>query len=339
MKEKKEYFLGIESTAHTFGIGIVKEGKIIVNLKSSYKTTEGGLIPIESAKHHEEIKEKLYEEALKKANINEKEIKAIAFSQAPGLPPCLIVGMKFSKDLAKKLNLPLIPVNHCIAHLEIGSITNAKDPVLLYCSGANTQIISYAAGKYRVFGETLDLGIGNFIDSFARYIGIGFPGGPIVEDLSKKYREKEKKEYILLPYTIKGMDFAFSGILTNLKQKIQTKKYTSEQLSYSLEETAFSILIEATERAMAHLNKSELLLGGGVVCNKRLQEMAKIMCEERNAKLFIPSNELLVDNGAMIAYLGEIMYNAGVKYEGKEIDKIDILPRQRADEVNVVWKK
>src|SRR3989344_470964 len=144
--------LAIESTAHTFGVGIVNQGRILANVKFSY--------------------------TIKTAKIKEKEIKAIAFSQGPGLAPCLLVSLNFAKELAKKLNLPLIPVNHCVAHLEIGKLTGAKDPVLLYASGANTQIISYSSGKYRIFGETLDIGIGNFIDTFARYAGLGFPGGP-----------------------------------------------------------------------------------------------------------------------------------------------------------------
>jgi len=333
----KSYILGIESTAHTFGIAIVKKGKILSNIKDSYTTTSGGMIPTDSAKHHEVIKEKLYQEALEKAKISENEIKAIAFSQAPGLAPCLLVGMRFAKYLAKKLSLPIIPVNHCVAHLEIGNLTGAKDPVLLYCSGANTQIISYSGKKYRIFGETLDLGIGNFIDTFARYSGIGFPGGPKIAALAEEYRKNNPK-YVELPYSIKGMDVAFSGMLTNLKQKIEKKQYELNQLAYSMEETAFAMLIEAAERAMAHLDKKELLLGGGVACNKRLQEMAKIMCEERGAKLFVPENSLLVDNAAMIAYLGEIMLKHKIKYEGKDIEKIDILPRQRTDEVNVTWK-
>jgi len=354
---KKQYILGIESTAHTFGIAIVKDSKILTNIKDSYTTTSGGMIPLDSAKHHEQIKEKLYGQALKEAKISEEEIKAIAFSQAPGLSPCLLVGMRFAKEIAKKLNIPIVPVNHCVAHLEIGNITKAKNPVLLYCSGANTQIISYSSGKYRIFGETLDLGIGNFIDTFARYSGIGFPGGPKISKLAEEYRNQKNNVYVELPYSVKGMDVAFSGILTNLKQKIETsklnnfdsaqkskkinkisdsKEYSMEQLSYSMEETAFAMLIEAAERAMAHLNKKELLLGGGVACNKRLQEMARIMCKERGAKLFVPENSLLVDNAGMIAYLGEIMFNNGVKE--KNINKIDILPRQRTDEVDVSWK-
>jgi N6-L-threonylcarbamoyladenine synthase len=328
--------LGIESTAHTFGIGIVENGKILANVKDSYTTEKGGIIPTEAAKHHEKIAEKVYKDALEKAKINEKEIKAIAFSNAPGLAPCLIVGMKFAKKKAKELNVPIIPVNHCVAHLEIGRVTGAIDPVLLYASGANTQIISYAGGKYRVFGETLDIGIGNFIDTFARYAGIGFPGGPKIAELAAKSNEEN---YIELPYSIKGMDVAFSGMLTKLRQMLEGGEYRLEDLSFSLQETAFAMLVEAAERALAHTGKKELLLGGGVACNKRLQGMCKIMCNERGCKFFVPENSLLVDNAAMIGFLGEIMFNKGIFVKGKDIEKLDINPRERTDDVEVRWKQ
>ncbi len=326
--------LGIESTAHTFGVGIVKNGKVIANKRDMYTTESGGIIPIDSAKHHGEVSSRIYEEALKEANVKEDEVDAIAFSQGPGLPPCLIVGIKFAKSLSKKLNKPLVPVNHCVSHLEIGRVTGAKDPVLLYTSGANTQVISYAAGKYRVFGETLDTGVGNFIDTFARYTGLGFPGGPKLEKLAK-----ESDRYIELPYTVKGMDVAFSGMLTNLKQKFESGKYELKDLSYSMQETAFAMLVETAERALAHVGKKELVLGGGVACNARLQEMTKKMCEERGAKFFCPEKPLLVDNGAMIAYLGEIEFKSGIKFIGKDAEELDIMPRQRTDEVEVSWRK
>jgi len=225
----------------------------------------------------------------------------------------------------------LVPVNHCIAHLEIGKLTKARDPVMLYASGANTQIIAYASGKYRVFGETLDLGVGNFIDTFGRYAGIGFPAGPKIQELALR-----GKNYIELPYKVKGMDIALSGILTNLKQKLDSKKYSLNDLAYSLQETVFAMLVETAERALAHTGKKELLLGGGVACNSRLQEMCKIMCKERGAKFFCPENSLLVDNAAMIAYLGEIIFrkNGGEK----NLEKIDIKPRERTDDVEVNWK-
>jgi len=325
--------LGIESTAHTFGVGIVKNGKVIANIKKTYITENGGIIPIEAAKHHESNKEKIFNEALNVAKIKESEIDAISFSQGPGLSPCLLVGIKFAKELSRKLKKPLVQVNHCIAHLEIGRITGAKNPLMLYTSGANTQIIAYASGKFRIFGETLDIGVGNFIDNFARSLGMGFPGGPKIEELAKK-----SNNYIELPYKVKGMDIALSGILTNLNQKFESKKYSKEDLAYSMQETIFAMLVETAERAMAHTGKKELLLGGGVGCNQRLQEMCRIMCKERKAKFFVPDKSLLVDNGAMIAFLGEIMFKAGIKFSGKKAEELDIKPRQRTDEVEIIWK-
>lgn len=354
--------LGIESTAHTFGVGVVSNGKVLSNVRNMYTTEKGGIIPVESAKHHDACAEMVFHEALMKANIEEKQIKAIAISQAPGLAPCLLSGMRFAKKKAKELNLPLIPVNHCVAHLEIGRLTGATDPVLLYASGANTQIIAYAAGKYRVFGETLDIGIGNFIDTFARHCGLGFPGGPKIMELAKAGK------YIEVPYTVKGMDVAFSGLLTNLKQKFDAGEKI-EDLSYSLQETAFAMLVEASERALAHTGKKELLLGGGVGCNTRLQEMCRIMCEERGCRFFVPENQYLVDNAAMIAYLGEIIWNCvnnigntekinnNIKniiinngddiqskkkskliYYPYDFDALDINARERTDMVDVKWR-
>lgn len=324
--------LGIECTAHTFGIGIMNKGKILCNIRDSYTTEKGGIIPMEAAKHHADVAEVVYQKALKETKISEKEIKAIAISNAPGLPPCLVEGMKFAKKKALELGVDLIPVNHCVAHLEIGRITGARDPILLYASGANTQIITYAAGKYRIFGETLDIGIGNFIDNFARIAGIGFPGGPKIQKIA------ESGSYLELPYSIKGMDVTFSGMLTKLRQVYENNKYELKDLAFSLQETAFAMLVEAAERALAHTGKKELVLGGGVACNTRLQEMCRIMCEERGAKFFVPANEFLVDNGAMIAFTGELLFNSGQYFELKDFDKLDIQPRQRTDDVEVKWK-
>ncbi|MFH0831538.1 MAG: bifunctional N(6)-L-threonylcarbamoyladenine synthase/serine/threonine protein kinase [archaeon] len=324
--------LGIESTAHTFGIGIAekkgKEIKVIANCRDSYTTEKGGIIPMDAAKHHASVKEKLLDEALEKSKIKIEDIDAIAFSKGPGLAPCLLQGLGFAKELALKLNKPIVPVNHCIAHLEIGETTGCKNPVLLYASGANTQIISFAGNKYRVFGETLDIGIGNFIDTFARHCGIGFPGGPKIAEFAKG------GGYIELPYSIKGMDVSFSGLLTNLKQKYD-KGTRLEDLAYSLQETAFAMIIEAAERALAHLKKDELLLGGGVACNSRLQEMARIMCNERKAKFFCPANEFLVDNAGMISYLGIKMFGKGIKIAAKQAN---INANERTDDVDVSWK-
>jgi N6-L-threonylcarbamoyladenine synthase len=320
--------LGIESTAHTFGVGIANKGKILANKKSMYTTESGGIIPSESAKHHTAISEEIYRAALEEAKIDEKDIDAIAFSCGPGLSPCLLAGVKFAKGKAEKLNLKLIPVNHCIAHLEITRITGARDPVLLYTSGANTQVIAFVNGKYRVFGETLDIGVGNFIDKFARHTGLGFPGGPKIEQIAKS------GSYIELPYAIKGMDVSFSGMQTKLQQ-LYDKGEKLETLAFSLQETAFAMLVEAAERAMAHTGKKELALGGGVACNARLQEMCSLMCKARGAKFFCPEKYLLTDNGAMIAFTGELLYKKGITID---INDADMFPRQRTDDVEVTWR-
>lgn len=351
-----KYIIGIESTAHTFGVAVLeyrgkgeeKWTRILSNVKDSYitKEGEGGMIPMEVRKHHEKIKKEVYEKALKEAGIDEKDIIAVTFSNAPGLAPCLIVGKDFAKEMAKKLNVPVVPVNHCIAHLEIGDLCEnengniPQDPVLLYASGANTQIIAYESGKYRIFGETLDLGVGNFIDTIARFMGLGFPGGPKIQKLAESCNNK--KELIEFPYSVKGMDVSFSGIQTKIRNYIQNKKYTNKEISYSLQEHVFAMLVEAAERALAHTGKEELLLGGGVGCNSRLQEMCRTMCKERGVKFFCPPKELLLDNPAMIGYLGMKMFNFGLgvhpEKDKEKFKDVDISPRERTDDVDVGWR-
>ncbi|MFC1723593.1 KEOPS complex N(6)-L-threonylcarbamoyladenine synthase Kae1 [Nanoarchaeota archaeon] len=323
--------LGIESTAHTFGIGIIDHnGNTLANERILFTTEEGGMIPAEVAEHHVDNFKKILDQALKKADLTIKDINIISYSQAPGIGNCLRIGAMLARTLGSTHNLPIIPVNHCIAHLEIGKLmSKAKDPVFLYASGANTQIIAFDGGKYRIFGETLDIGVGNFLDSFARHIGLGFPGGPKLYDLSLK-----ATQLIELPYTVKGMDVSFGGLLTNLKQKYNSKKHEPANLAFSLQETAFAMLVEVSERAMAHTEKKELLLGGGVACSKRLQKMCKIMCKERNASLHVIPNDVNVDNGLMIAWLGIIQYKAGTSVRPKDAT---IKPYQRTDDVEVNW--
>ncbi|MBN2458755.1 bifunctional N(6)-L-threonylcarbamoyladenine synthase/serine/threonine protein kinase [Candidatus Woesearchaeota archaeon] len=325
--------LGIESTAHTFGISIVddKGKKVLSNVINAYKTTKGGLIPAEVADHHVEVLGEVLSQSFDKAGIKPEQVGLIAFSQGPGIGHCLRIGAGTARSLALLLKKPLIGVNHCIAHLEIGRfLTKAKDPVLLYASGANTQVIAYEAGKYRVFGETLDLGVGNFLDSFARELELGFPGGPKIEEYAM-----QGKKYIKLPYSVKGMDISLGGLQTNLSQKIKSGHYSKEDLCYSVQETVFAMLVEVAERAMAHTGKTELLLGGGVACNKRLQEMCRLMCEERGAESFVLENQFFIDNAAMIAIAGLEMFKAGMS---TNVEEAGIRPYERTDQVDVKWR-
>ena len=320
--------LGIEGTAHTFGIGIVKDGSVLANAKDVYKPEKGGIHPAEAKEHHERVKQEVLEDALEQAGILLEDIDIIAYSAGPGLPPCLKVCLDFAKELSEKAKKPLIEVNHCIAHIEIGKLlTKADDMITLYVSGGNTQVIGFASGRYRVFGETQDIAIGNAIDTFIREIGLGHPGGPIFDKLAKKGK------YIELPYVVKGMDLSFSGILTSALQKYKSG-IKIEDICFSFQETCYAMLTEVTERALAHTGKNEVLLTGGVAASQRLQNMLRIMCEERGARFFVCPKEFAGDNGAMIAYTGLLAYKPG-----QASKKPDFYQKWRTDDVEVRWIK
>jgi N6-L-threonylcarbamoyladenine synthase len=337
--------LGIESTAHTFGVGIVQQDdnriEILANEKSVYIPKQGsGIHPTEAKLHHIEVADSVLQKALKKAGIALNDTNAIAYSAGPGLPPCLLAGMEFAQKLAKQQKIKLIPVNHCIAHIEIARhFTGMKDPVVVYVSGGNTQIIAYAAKKYRVFGETMDIGIGNAIDTFIRSIDGRYPGGPVLEDLALT-----GKNYIELPYVVKGMDLCFSGTVTDALRKAK-QGLNKNDLAFSFQETIYSMLVEVTERAMAHTDKNECILTGGVAASQRLQTMLNKMCEERQsdaqsascsfAEFAVCPREYAGDNGAMIAFTGLFI----PKKEHIQPNKADFYQKWRTDDVDVSWMK
>ncbi|MBU0662345.1 bifunctional N(6)-L-threonylcarbamoyladenine synthase/serine/threonine protein kinase [Candidatus Micrarchaeota archaeon] len=328
--------LGIESTAHTFSAGIVdSQGEVLANEKNAVVTEEGGIKPGEAADSHIENAVPVIERALKKSEKKISEIDLISFAQGPGLGPCLRVGATTARGLSLLHNKPLLGVNHCIAHIEIGrKKTGAKDPLVVYASGANTQVIAYKGGKYRVFGETLDTWIGNLLDTFGRELGLGFPAGPV---LDRMYFEGSEAggcmELIELPYSVKGMDLNFSGLLTAAKRKVG--KVRKEDLAYSLLHTAFAMLTEVSERAMVHAGKKELLLTGGVGASRALQEMLREMCKGQGAKFHVTPRELSVDNGAMIAWQGLVEYKAGRR---QKLSETRVNQRFRTDDVSVNWR-
>ena len=324
--------LGIESTAHTYGIGIAtSEGKILANVNSIYKPVKGGIHPREAAEHHSKVAAEVLQKALSQANISIREIDGIAVALGPGLGPCLRVGCSVARALAVYYNKPLIPVNHAVAHIEIAKLaTKTKDPLIVYISGGNTIIAAYSEGRYRVFGETLDIALGNCIDTFARELNLGFPGVPIVEKLAK-----EGKKFINLPYRVKGQDVSFSGLLTQALRKAK-KGVRIEDLCFSLIEVAYSMIVEVAERALAHTGKKELVLTGGVARSKILQEKLRKMCEIHKAKFAVVPDEYAGDNGAMIAYTGALALKYGITIP---VEKSFIRQRWRIEEVDVPWMK
>lgn len=322
--------IGIEGTAHTTGVGLIDDtGSILANELAVYSPEKGGIHPREAANFHADKIVPLIHRALNTASRDFEELDLVAFSQGPGLGPCLRTAATAARSLSISLEIPIIGVNHCVAHLEIGrKVTGCSDPVLLYVSGGNTQVIAFSNRRYRVFGETLDIGIGNLLDKFGREMGLAFPCGPRIE------KRAEKGGRLLdLPYSVMGMDVAFSGMLTAALQ-LRSSGADDSDLCFSMQETAFSMLTEVSERAMAHVGKDEILLGGGVAQNKRLQSMVSKMAHDRGAKMFVPTGDLCVDNGAMIAWTGYLMHDSGLRMS---IDDTFVRQRFRTDEIEVPW--
>jgi len=324
--------LGVESTADNLGIGIVSSDKLVLaNILDIHVPLEGGIHPREAARHHSEQMGAAVRKALDTAGISIGEVDIIAFAQGPGLGPCLRTGATSARALASYLGKPLVGVNHCVAHVEIGRMaTGAEDPLTLYVSGGNTIVSGYESGRYRIFGETLDIAVGNCLDTFARAAGLEYPGGP---DIERKAAQGEK--LIPLPYTVKGMDLSYSGLLTAITAELQTGRHRIEDLCFSLQETAYAMLGEITERALAHTAKPELLLTGGVAANKRLGAIVKAIAEEHGAKPFVVPIRLAADNGAMIAWTGILAYNSGIR---TPIEESHVNPNWRMDQVEVPWR-
>jgi len=327
--------LGIESTADDFSIGISTfQGAILANIRDTYVPLEGGIHPREAARHHADIAAKVLDESFAKSNVKPHDLTTIAFSQGPGLGPCLRTGATVARAMASYLNVPLVGVNHCIAHIEIGKLkTGVEDPITLYVSGGNTIVTAFDAGRYRVFGETLDIALGNCLDVFAREAGLhqkpDLPFGAVIEKLAAKGHQ-----FISLPYSVKGMDLSLSGLLTATVNLLKQEKYALEDLCFSLQETAFSMVTEVTERALAHTGKTEVLLTGGVAANRRLQSMIKSIAEEHGARFCAVPSEFAVDNGAMIAWTGVLAYKSNLT---TPIKKSFVKLRWRLEKVEVPW--
>ncbi|KAJ0427460.1 putative N(6)-L-threonylcarbamoyladenine synthase [Helianthus annuus] len=336
---KRMIALGFEGSANKIGVGVVTlDGTILSNPRHTYITPPGhGFLPRETAHHHLQHVLPLVKEALETAQITLKDVSCLCYTKGPGMGAPLQVSAVVVRVLSQLWKIPIVGVNHCVAHIEMGRVvTGADDPVVLYVSGGNTQVIAYSEGRYRIFGETIDIAIGNCLDRFARVLMLSNDPSPgyNIEQLAKK-----GEKFIDIPYVVKGMDVSFSGILSYIEseaeQKLKNNECTPADLCYSLQETLFAMLVEITERAMAHCDKKDVLIVGGVGCNVRLQEMMNVMCGERGGKLFATDDRYCIDNGAMIAYTGLLEYAHG---NTTPFEESTFTQRFRTDEVWAVWR-
>jgi len=320
--------LGIEGTAWAASAAVYDVERDEVTIETdAYEPDSGGIHPREAAEHMSDAVPTVVERALEGCDY---DVDAVAFSRGPGLGPCLRIAGTAARAVSQRLDVPLVGVNHMVAHLEIGRHRSGfENPVCLNASGANAHVLAYRNGKYRIVGETMDTGVGNAIDKFTRHLGWSHPGGPKVESHARD------GEYLGLPYVVKGMDFSFSGITSAAKAAVDDGEPV-EDVCRGLEETVFAMLTEVSERALSLTGRTELVLGGGVGQNDRLQRMLGEMCDQRGAELFVPEDRFLRDNAGMIAVLGAKMAAAGdtLAVEESQIDS-DFRP----DEVPVTWRE
>jgi N6-L-threonylcarbamoyladenine synthase len=331
--------MGFEGSANKLGVGIVNEkGEILSNPRVTYITPPGtGFLPRETADHHRAHIMELTNRALEEAGLKPSDLSALAYTKGPGMGAPLQSVALVVRTLAQLWDKPIVGVNHCVGHIEMGRcLTKVSDPIVLYVSGGNTQVLAYSLKRYCIFGETIDIAIGNCLDRFARLLDL--PNDPApgynIEQLAKK-----GTKFIELPYIIKGMDVSFSGLSSKLDQIVpallETGEATKEDLCYSLQETVFAMLVETTERAMAHCGKKDVLLVGGVGCNVRLQEMMASMAAERGGRVCSMDSRYCIDNGAMIAWAGLEMFRAGVT---TPFEETTVSQRFRTDEQECVWR-
>jgi N6-L-threonylcarbamoyladenine synthase/protein kinase Bud32 len=318
--------LGIEGTAWAASAAVHDDATDETRIVSdAYQPASGGIHPREAAEHMSEAIPAVVEEVL---DGTDGPVDAVAFSRGPGLGPCLRIVGTATRALAGSWEVPLVGVNHMVAHAEIGRHRSGfADPVCLNASGANAHLLGYRDGRYRVLGETMDAGVGNAVDKFARHLGWDHPGGPKVEARARE------GDYLDLPYVVKGMDFSFAGVSSAAQDAVDGGEEVAD-VCRGLQETVFAQLTEVAERALALTGRDELVLGGGVGQNERLREMLATMCAERGADFFAPDPRFLRDNAGMIAVLGAKMAAAGetIAIEASAVDA-----NFRPDEVAVRW--
>ncbi|MCC6016959.1 MAG: N(6)-L-threonylcarbamoyladenine synthase Kae1 [Desulfurococcaceae archaeon] len=330
--------LGIESTAHTFGVGIVRDSEenfVLADVRTKYEPKEGGIHPREASRFFAEKGPETLRIALGEAGINPKELNAIAVALGPGMGPCLRVGATIARTIASYLGKPLVPVNHAVAHIEIGlKITKLKDPVVVYLSGGNTAIVALVNKRYRVFGETLDIALGNLLDSFARDVGLAPPyvvNGMHVVDICA---EKGSRILNNFPYVVRGQDVSFSGLYT-AAMKAFKKGVDIHDICLTLREIAYNSVLEVAARALMHTKKREIMVVGGVAASPVLREKLEMLAKRYGAELGVVPPNYAVDNGIMIAWTGLLMYKSGITIEPR---RAVVNQRWRVDEVDIVWR-
>ena len=323
--------LGIESSCDDTSAAVIKDGYLLSNVVSSQAVHEayGGVVPELASRAHQQNIVPVVHEALKRAGVTKEELSAVAFTRGPGLMGSLLVGVSFAKGFARSLNIPMIDVTgHVLAHFIKAEGEEERQPVYpflcLLVSGGNSQIILVKAyNDMEILGQTIDDAAGEAIDKCSKVMGLGYPGGPIIDKLA---RQGNPKAFTFSKPHIPGLDYSFSGLKTSflyslrdwLKEDPDFIEHHKVDLAASLEATVVDILMDKLRKAAKEYKINEIAVAGGVSANNGLRNAFREHAEKYGWNIFIPKFSYTTDNAAMIAITGYF------KYLDKDFCSIDL---------------
>ena len=325
--------LGIESSCDDTSAAVIKDGYLLSNVVSSQAVHEayGGVVPELASRAHQQNIVPVVHEALKRAGVTKEELSAVAFTRGPGLMGSLLVGVSFAKGFARSLGVPMIDVNHLTGHV-LAHFTKAEGedtiqpefPFLcLLVSGGNSQIILVKAyNDMEILGQTIDDAAGEAIDKCSKVMGLGYPGGPIIDKLA---RQGNPKAFTFSKPHIPGLDYSFSGLKTSflyslrdwMKEDPDFIEHHKVDLAASLEATVVDILMDKLCKAAKEYKIKQVAVAGGVSANNGLRNAFREHAEKYGWRIFIPKFSYTTDNAAMIAITGYF------KYQDKDFCSID----------------
>ena len=320
--QENNYILGIESSCDDTAAAVIHNSKICSNVVATQKIHEeyGGVVPELASRAHQQNIVPVIHQALLEANIDKKQLAAIAFTRGPGLMGSLLVGTSFAKSLALGLDIPLIAVNHMQAHIlahfiDDGDNENPNFPFLaMTISGGHTQIVKVNSHfNMEILGETLDDAVGEAFDKSAKILGLPYPGGPLIDTHAQK---GDPKRFPFTKPKVGPMDFSFSGLKTAVLYFIQREvkenpdfiKENLEDICASIQFTIVSYLMDKIKNAVKHTGIKEIAIGGGVSANSGIRKALREAENKFGWKTHIPKIEYCTDNAAMIAIVGELKY-------------------------------
>ena len=328
------YILAIESSCDDTSAAVLRDGILLSNVTASQAVHEeyGGVVPELASRAHQQNIVPVVDAAIKRANITKEDLNAVAFTRGPGLMGSLLVGVSFAKGFAKALGIPMIDVNHLQGHVLAHFIRESEDdheqpafPFLcLLVSGGNSQIVKVNSYKdMEILGQTIDDAAGEAIDKCSKVMGLGYPGGPIIDKLA---RQGNPNAYEFAKPDIAGYDYSFSGLKTSflyhlrdwLAEDPDFIEHHKEDLAASLEKTIVDILMKKLRKAVKDTGIKQVAVAGGVSANNGLRDAFRDHAKRYGWKIFIPKFSYTTDNAAMIGITGYF------KYLDKDFATIDL---------------